>query len=118
MGRQMDKAKSDSSVAKALLESMKHGGLEQKRLEELVNVVAGLHQAGLQSLRLFPRGIFPDNVNGLEVQATVSAEKLPGVLTALTKEREVAGFIYFPYGIPYLTDARLEIMLGPSQANE
>lgn len=107
----MNDAPRSDSIEEILLNSLKHDGLKKEKLEELVNVVSGFYQAGLTKIKVFPKGI-PPVVDGLELQASVDVKQLPDFVNLIINEPKVSGFVYFPYGIPFVTDARLNIVLG------
>lgn len=99
------------SIEKVLLDTLKYGGLARENLEELVSIVAGFYDAGLQRLKVFPRGI-PPVTDGLELQANIGIDELPDISNLILRAPRISSVVYFPYGIPFVTDVNVVVGLG------
>jgi hypothetical protein len=100
------------SLEDQLLHLLRFSGIEKDNLRELVSIVVGLKSNGLGAFRIFPRGI-PPVVDGLTVQATVSAANISQILsTILTNPVRLGGVVIFPYGIPVVESFQVNVALG------
>jgi len=87
-----ESAQTNEGLEKQLLHLLQFSGINQENLHELVGIVAGLQNKGLERIRVFPKGI-PPVVDGLNVQATVEASQIAGILnTVLSQSPVSAGF--------------------------
>jgi hypothetical protein len=102
-------------IERTLLNTLKYSGLDKEYLEALVKVVGGFYAAGLQTLKVFPRGITPVT-DGLEVQASVTVEELPPLMSLMIAEPWVQNFVFFPRGLPSVTDVAVVLALGAGRA--
>ena len=92
--------KRTDSLEKELIHALRFSGLDKENLNELVRIVVGLNDEGLEQMRVFPKGQ-PPIVDGLQVQAMVNAEEVATVLNhILTNTPRLRGVSVFPYGIP------------------
>src|SRR5579863_9121579 len=98
MGTDKTTKRSDS-LEKELTHALRFSGLDKENLNELVRIVVGLNDEGLDQMRVFPKGQ-PPIVDGLQVQALVDTEELATVLNhILTNTPRLRGVSVFPYGI-------------------
>jgi hypothetical protein len=103
---------SAESLEKELLNILRFSGIEKDNLHDLVKIVVNLQGKGLGNLRVFPRGI-PPVVDGLNVQATVSAANIANILnTVLQQTPRLSGVVVFPYGIPAPEIFQVNVSLG------
>ena len=91
--------KRTESLEKELTHALRFSGLDKDNLNELVRIVVGLKEDGLETLRVFPKGL-PPIVDGLQVQTLVNTSELTAVLTQiLTNTPRLRGVSVFPFGI-------------------
>ena len=111
MGTDKTTKRSDS-LEKELTHALRFSGLDKENLNELVRIVVGLNDEGLDQMRVFPKGQ-PPIVDGLQVQALVDAEALATVLNQiLTNTPRLRGVSVFPYGIPNPEIFQINVDLG------
>ena len=104
--------KRPESLEKELIHALRFSGLDKENLNELVRIVVGLNDEGLDQMRVFPKGQ-PPIVDGLQVQALVNAEELTTVLNQiLTNTPRLRGVSVFPYGIPNPEIFQINVDLG------
>jgi hypothetical protein len=104
--------KRTDSLEKELVHALRFSGLDKENLNELVRIVVGLNDEGLEQLRVFPKGQ-PPIVDGLQVQALVDTEQLSTVLNQiLTNTPRLRGVTVFPYGIPNPEIFQINVDLG------
>jgi hypothetical protein len=104
--------KRPESLEKELIHALRFSGLDKENLNELVRIVVGLNDEGLDQFRVFPKGQ-PPVVDGLQVQALVDAEELATVLNQiLTNTPRLRGVSVFPYGIPNPEIFQINVDLG------
>lgn len=104
--------KRPESLEKELIHALRFSGLDKENLNELVRIVVGLNDGGLEQLRVFPKGI-PPVVDGLQVQAMVNPEELAAILNQiLTNTPRLRGVSVFPYGIPNPEIFQVNVDLG------
>jgi hypothetical protein len=104
--------KRTESLEKELTHALRFSGLDKENLNELVRIVVGLNDGGLDQLRVFPKGI-PPVVDGLQVQAMVNTEDLAAILNQiLTNTPRLRGVSVFPYGIPNPEIFQVNVDLG------
>lgn len=104
--------KRPESLEKELTHALRFSGLDKENLNELVRIVVGLNDEGLDQLRVFPKGI-PPVVDGLQVQSVVNTEDVAAVLNRiLTSTPRLRGVSVFPYGIPNPEVFQVNIDLG------
>ena len=107
-----ESAQTNEGLEKQLLHLLQFSGINQENLHELVGIVAGLQNKGLERIRVFPKGI-PPVVDGLNVQATVEASQIAGILnTVLSQTPRLGGVSIFPYGIPFPEVFQVNVTLG------
>ncbi len=105
-------SKRPESLEKELIHALRFSGLDKENLNELVHIVVGLNDEGLDQLRVFPKGI-PPVVDGLQVQAVVNTEDLAAILNQiLTNTPRLRGVSVFPYGIPNPEVFQVNVDLG------
>jgi len=56
--------------------------------------------------------------DGLEVQANVNIPDLPPLLSLMVVEPWVQNFVFFPRGIPVVTDVAVVLALGAGRAGQ
>jgi len=111
MGTDKTTKRSDS-LEKELTHALRFSGLDKENLNELVRIVVGLNDEGLDQMRVFPKGQ-PPIVDGLQVQALVDTEELATVLNhILTNTPRLRGVSVFPYGIPNPEIFQINVDLG------
>jgi hypothetical protein len=111
MGTEKTTKRSDS-LEKELTHALRFSGLDKENLNELVRIVVGLNDEGLDQMRVFPKGQ-PPIVDGLQVQALVDTEELATVLNhILTSTPRLRGVSVFPYGIPNPEIFQINVDLG------
>jgi hypothetical protein len=111
MGTDKTTKRSDS-LEKELTHALRFSGLDKENLNELVRIVVGLNDEGLDQMRVFPKGQ-PPIVDGLQVQALVDTEELATVLNhILTNTPRPRGVSVFPYGIPNPEIFQINVDLG------
>jgi len=99
-------------LEKELTHALRFSGLDKENLNELVRIVVGLNDEGLDQMRVFPKGQ-PPIVDGLQVQALVDTEELATVLNhILTNTPRLRGVSVFPYGIPNPEIFQINVDLG------
>ena len=99
-------------LEKRLLHLLQFSGINSENLRELVSIVVGLQSKGLQAFRVFPKGL-PPVVDGLSVQATVSANDVGNILNIVLKQTpRLGGVSIFPYGITNPELFQVNITLG------
>jgi hypothetical protein len=104
--------KRSDSLEKELMHTLRFSGLDKENLNELVRIVVGLNDEGLDQMRVFPKGQ-PPIVDGLQVQALVDTEQLSTVLSQiLTNTPRLRGVSVFPYGIPNPEIFQVNVDLG------
>jgi hypothetical protein len=104
--------KRPESLEKELIHALRFSGLDKENLNELVRIVVGLNDEGLDQMRVFPKGQ-PPIVDGLQVQALVNTEELTTVLNQiLTNTPRLRGVSVFPYGIPNPEIFQINVDLG------
>ena len=104
--------KRPESLEKELIHALRFSGLDKENLNELVRIVVGLNDEGLDQMQVFPKGQ-PPIVDGLQVQALVNAEELTTVLNQiLTNTPRRRGASVFPYGIPNPEIFQINVDLG------
>jgi len=104
--------KRSESLEKELIRALRFSGLDKENLNELVRIVVGLNDGGLDQLRVYPKGQ-PPIVDGLQVQALVNTEELTTVLNhILTNTPRLRGVSVFPYGIPNPEIFQVNVDLG------
>jgi len=104
--------KRTESLEKELIHALRFSGLDKENLNELVRIVVGLSDEGLDQLRVFPKGQ-PPVVDGLQVQALVDTAELATVLNQiLTNTPRLRGVSVFPYGIPNPEVFQINVDLG------
>jgi hypothetical protein len=104
--------KRTESLEKELIHALRFSGLDKENLNELVRIVVGLNDEGLDQLRVFPKGQ-PPVVDGLQVQALVDTAELATVLNQiLTNTPRLRGVSVFPYGIPNPEVFQINVDLG------
>jgi len=105
-------SKRPESLEKELIHALRFSGLDKENLNELVHIVVGLNNEGLDQLRVFPKGI-PPVVDGLQVQSVVNTEDVAAVLNRiLTGTPRLRGVSIFPYGIPNVEVFQVNVDLG------
>jgi len=105
-------SKRPESLEKELIHALRFSGLDKENLNELVRIVVGLNDEGLDQLRVFPKGI-PPVVDGLQVQAMVKTENLAAILhEILNNTPRLHGVRIFPYGIPTVEVFQVTVDLG------
>jgi hypothetical protein len=105
-------AKHSDSLEKELIRALRFSGLDKENLNELVRIVVGLNDEGLEQLRVFPKGQ-PPVVDGLQVQALVDVEQLSTIINQiLTSTPRLRGVSVFPYGIPNPEVFQINVDLG------
>jgi len=105
-------AQADEGLEKQLLHLLQFSGINSENLRELVSIVVGLQSKGLKAFRIFPRGIAPV-VDGVSVQATVSANDVSNILNIVLKQTpRLGGVSIFPYGITNPEFFQVNITLG------
>jgi hypothetical protein len=93
-------SKTPESFEAQLTHLLRFGGIDKENLHELVGIVAKVHQAGLKTIRVFPKGI-PPVVDGLQVSGLVEAVNIGTILNnILNQTPRYTGVVIFPYGIP------------------
>jgi hypothetical protein len=104
-------AKPQDSIEDILMHQLRFGGMDKENLSELVGIVAGLHQAGLKTLKIFPKGtIAPDS---LRVSGTLSSGDAISFLgSILLKTNRLGSVVIFPYGVPWPEIFTVTIDLG------
>ena len=100
-------------IEQELLKLLRHGGLDRENLTNLVKIVAGFNEKGLEHIKVFPKGI-PPVYHGLEVRALVQGDRLSNVLSAILSEIQVNSVLVFPYGVPVFDAAEVVVGLGPT----
>jgi hypothetical protein len=104
--------KRSDSLEKELIHALRFSGLDKENLNELVHIVVGLKDGGLEQMRVFPKGQ-PPIVDGVQVQALVDTEELNTVLTQiLSNTPRLRGVSVFPYGIPNPEIFQVNVDLG------
>jgi hypothetical protein len=101
------------AVEQELLKILRFGGLDKDNLANLVKIVAGFSEKGLQHIKVFPRGL-PPVYEGIEVKSVVEAGQVSAVLANILKEIQVNSVIIFPYGVPVYDLAEIVVGLGPT----
>jgi len=102
------------TIEQELLKLLRHGGLDRENLANLVKIVAGFNEKGLQHIKVFPKGI-PPVYHGLEVRSLVQGtDRLSSVLSAILSEIQVNSVLVFPYGVPVFDAAEVVVGLGPT----
>ena len=105
-------AQAGEGLEKQLLHLLQFSGINSENLRELVSIVVGLQSKGLQAFRVFPKGL-PPVVDGLSVQATVSASDVANILNIVLKQTpRLGGVSIFPYGITNPEFFQVNITLG------
>jgi len=105
-------SKRPESLEKELIHALRFSGLDKENLNELVRIVVGLNDEGLDQLRVFPKGI-PPIIDGLQVQSVVNTEDVAAVLhRILTGTPRLRGVSVFPYGIPTVDVFQVIVDLG------
>jgi hypothetical protein len=108
----MSDEKAKGSIEDALMRELRFGGLDKDNLKELVGIAAGLHKAGLNRIKAFPKGI-PPVVDSIGVTGVLDAAKLAEALNILlTKTPRLAGVELFPLGIPFPEVFEVHVVLG------
>jgi hypothetical protein len=109
--------KRPESLEKELIHALRFSGLDKENLNELVRIVVGLNDEGLDQFRVFPKGQ-PPVVDGLQVQALVDAEELATVLNQiLTNTPRAARSVSLPLRHPQPGDFPDQRGLGRDGAN-
>jgi hypothetical protein len=90
-------AKVSDTLRKELANKLRFGGIEKDKLDELVDMVAQLHQQGLSHLAVHTKGIFPPYT--LEVHGVVSGADATTVLNSILRNTNYTQASWFPYGI-------------------
>lgn len=104
--------KRTDSLEKELIHALRFSGLDKENLNELVRIVVGLNDEGLEQMRVFPKGQ-PPIVDGLQVQAVVDKEQLTTILNQIiTNTPRLRGVTIFPYGIPNVEVFQVNVELG------
>lgn len=87
-----------TEIERQLLDTLKHGDINKKSLNELVKVAGQIHGKGIKTEKVFPIGIVrPD---GVLVETSVSAGNLGKLVDILKEFPRVQGVEIFPRGIP------------------
>jgi hypothetical protein len=90
--------KLSDTLHKEIANKLRFGGFTKDKLDELVGVVAQIHQHGLAQLSVYTKGT--TNPDGVEVRGVVSAANISSVLNnILTQVPRYTGVVIFPYGI-------------------
>jgi hypothetical protein len=111
MGTEKTNKRTDS-LEKELIHALRFSGLDKENLNELVRIVVGLNDEGLEQMRVFPKGQ-PPIVDGLQVQAVVDKEQLTTILNQIiTNTPRLRGVTIFPYGIPNAEVFQVNVELG------
>jgi hypothetical protein len=111
MGTEKTNKRTDS-LEKELIHALRFSGLDKENLNELVRIVVGLNDEGLEQMRVFPKGQ-PPIVDGLQVQAVVDKEQLTTILNQIiTNTPRLRGVTIFPYGIPNVEVFQVNLELG------
>jgi len=104
--------KRPESLEKELIHALRFSGLDKENLNELVRIVVGLNDGGLDQLRVFPKGI-PPVVDGLQIQSVVNTEDVAAVLNRILHGTpRLRGVSIFPYGIPNVEAFQVNVDLG------
>jgi hypothetical protein len=103
--------KPQESIEDTLMHQLRFGGIDKENLSEMVGIVAGLHQAGLKTLKVFPKGtIAPDS---LRVSGTLnSGDAIRFLGETLLKTNRLGSVVIFPYGIPWPEIFTVSIDIG------
>ncbi|WP_160109678.1 hypothetical protein [Pseudomonas izuensis] len=103
--------KSQESFEEVLMQELRLGGIDDKRLSDLVKTIAGIKKSGMDRIRVFPKGI--PHPEGIRVSGIVDAKVLSKLLEdTLLKTPRLGGVSAFPFGIPWPDVFRVNIDIG------
>jgi hypothetical protein len=88
------------SIDKAVLDGLKHSGLNKQNLAELVRIIGTINASGVRPIKVLPNGI--PTVDGVTVNANINAGQLDTLVGLLTTLPRLDNIRVFPKGIPVI----------------